>query len=87
MKKNTLLLFLILLQLSCKKSNFTGFIDAELSPYIARFIAEGQQRGVTLSTADLEAFLVEEISVETSLSIPILYSIERFALHRLPFAE
>ena len=63
--KNLLYFFLIIcLFFSCKKDRFEGIIEGELATYIDDFIAEGEKRGVTLSKSKLEAYLLEEFSVE-----------------------
>jgi len=60
MYKSFLCLFIsILLFNACKKDREP--IDAELAPYIDRFIAEANKRDITLNLEDLEAFIVPEI--------------------------
>jgi len=70
MKKYTLfpLLTIILLQLTCTKDAFTGFIHPEFRLFIEDFIEEGKKRGVELDIKEMEAFLVNEFSKEPSRS-------------------
>lgn len=60
MHKSFLFIFLFfLLFISCKKE--TEPIEAELAPYIDRFVEEANKRGHRLNLEDMEAYIVPEI--------------------------
>lgn len=64
LKKNCIILFTILLLMSCKEEEFrTSFIDPEFQSYVDSFIAEAADRGIDLP--DVE-FLTVEFSNELS---------------------
>jgi len=54
---------MLLLFLSCSKPINNNIIDEELRPYIENFIEEANKRGVQLNIDDLEAEIVDEISI------------------------
>ena len=53
-----------ILFLGCRKDAFTGFINPEIQPYVDEFIAQAKIRGIEIDETELEAFLVNEFSVD-----------------------